>query len=96
MALSENARKVFNYVKENDGANFTAADIAEALGLATRSVNAIVTAAFQRKGLMKRTSAEIEVEDADGNITHKTVKFVSLTDEGKAYDPDAAETTTKE
>ena len=85
MALKENSRKVFDYVKENDGKQFTAADIADALGLDVKSVNGIVTAAFQRKGLMQRTPAEIQL--ADG--THKPVKFISLTADGKAFDPDA-------
>ena len=85
MALSENSRKVFDYVKENDGKQFTAADIADALGLEVKSVNGIVTAAFQRKGLMQRTPAEIQLAD----VTHKPVKFISLTAYGKAFDPDA-------
>ena len=88
MALKENSKKVFNYVKEMDGQNITAADIAEATGLDVRSVNGIVTSAFQRKGLMERTPAEIQLEDG----THKAVKFISLTEEGKSFDPDAEET----
>ena len=88
MALKENSKKVFNYVKEMDGQNITAADIAEATGLEVRSVNGIVTSAFQRKGLMERTPAEIQLEDG----THKAVKFISLTEEGKSFDPDAEET----
>ena len=87
MALKENSKKVFNYVKEMDGQNITAADIAEATDLEVRSVNGIVTSAFQRKGLMERTPAEIQLEDG----THKAVKFISLTDEGKNFDPDAEE-----
>ena len=43
MALKENSKIVFNYVKEHDGENFTAADIAEATGLRPQSVNGIVT-----------------------------------------------------
>lgn len=87
MALKENSRKVFDYVKSIDGQNVTAADIAEATGLEVRSVNGIVTSAFQRKGLMERIPAEIELEDG----THKAVKFIRLTDEGRAFDPDATE-----
>lgn len=90
MALKENSRKVLDYVKANDGKNMTAADIAEGTGLEVRSVNGIVTSAFQKKGLMVRTPAEIEVEE-DGKVTHKAVKFISLTDEGRAFDPDAEE-----
>lgn len=87
MALKENSRKVFDYVKSLDGANVTAADIAEATGLEVRSVNGIVTSAFQKKGLMERIPAEIELEDG----THKPVKFIKLTAEGESFDPDAPE-----
>jgi len=51
--LKENSRKVFDYVKANEGKNITAADIAEGTGLDVRQVNGIVTSAFQRKGLIK-------------------------------------------
>ena len=83
--LKENSLKVFNYVKENDGKNMTAADIAEGTGLEVRQVNGIVTSAFQRKGLMERVPAEIGLEDG----SHKAVKFVRLTDAGKSFDPTA-------
>lgn len=88
MALKENSRKVLDYVKANDGTNMTAADIAAGTGLEVKQVNGIVTSAFQKKGLMKRTPAEIQLEDG----THKAVKFISLTEEGKSFDPDAEET----
>ena len=87
--LKENSKLVFNFVKEHDGENFTAAESAEATGLEVRSVNGIVTSAFQRKGLMARTPAEVEVTDKDGKVAHKAVKFISLTDEGRAFDPEA-------
>ena len=83
--LKENSRKVFDYVKANEGKNITAADIAEATGLDVRQVNGIVTSAFQRKGLMERVPAEIELEDG----SHKAIKLVKLTAEGKDFDPDA-------
>lgn len=91
MALSENSRKVFDYVKAHDGEQFTAADIAEATGLRVQSVNGIVTSAFWKKGLMERIPAEIEITNDDGKVVHKAVKFISLTDEGRAFDPDAVE-----
>lgn len=83
-ALKENSKIVFNYVKSMDGNNITAADIAEATGLEVKSVNGIVTSAFQKKGLMERIPAEIEL--ADG--THKAVKFIRLTDAGRVFDPE--------
>lgn len=88
MALKENSRKVLDYVKANDGTNMTAADIAAGTGLEVKQVNGIVTSAFQKKGLMQRTPAEIQLEDG----THKAVKFISLTEDGKNFDPDAEET----
>lgn len=86
MALKENSRKVFDYVKSMHGQNITAQDIADATGLTTKQVNGSVTSAFQRKGLMVRTPAKVETEDGV-----KEVKFISLTDEGMAFDPDATE-----
>ena len=85
MALKENSRIVYNYVKEHDGEDFTAADIAEATGLDVKVVNGCVTSAFQKKGYMERIPAEIELEDG----SHKQVKFIRFTTAGKAWDPDA-------
>lgn len=83
--LKPNSVAVFNYVKEHNGENMTAADIAEGTGLEVKSVNGIVTSAFQKKGLMERVPAEIEL--ADGS--HKAVKFVRLTEAGESFDPTA-------
>jgi hypothetical protein len=85
MAMKENSKKVLNYLKEVNGSKVTAADVAEALGLEKRQIDGIFTSAIQRKGLGVRTAAEIELEDG----THKTVKFLSLTADGMAFDPDA-------
>lgn len=84
MKLKENSRKVFDFVKKHDGEDFTAADIASAIGLEVKQVNGSVTAAFQRKGLMERIPATIE--DEEGN--KKSVKFIKLTDAGREFDPE--------
>lgn len=84
-ALKPNSKAVFNYVKEHDGEDMTAADIAAGTDLEVKSVNGIVTSAFQKKGLMERIPAEMEL--ADG--THKPIKLIRLTDAGRAFDPDA-------
>lgn len=89
MALSENSKRVLDYVKEHDGDSFTANDIAEALGLNPRSVNGTVTA-LQRKELVARVPAEIEVETEEGKTVTKKINFIELTDEGREFDPDAA------
>lgn len=83
MALKENSLKVFEFVKAHDGEDFIAADIAEATGLEVKQVNGIVTSAFQRKGLMERVPAEVELEDG----THKGVKLIRLTATGRSFDP---------
>lgn len=83
--LKPNSKLVYEFVKANNGKNITAADIAEGTGLETKQVNGIVTSAFQRKELMERIPAEIELEDG----SHKAVKFIRLTEAGLAFDPDA-------
>ena len=85
MAMSENSKKVLNYLKEVKGAQVTSADVANALGLDKKVVDGCFTTAIQRKNLGIRTPAEVELEDG----THKEVKFLSLTAEGMAFDPDA-------
>ena len=42
-AMKENTRKVFDYLKEHDGEDLTAANVAEALGLEKRQVDGIFT-----------------------------------------------------
>ena len=85
--LKPNSKLVYEYVKAHKGENMTAADIAEGTGLDVRQVNGIVTSAFQKKGLMERVAAEIELEDG----SHRAVKFIRLTETGLAFDPNATE-----
>lgn len=82
--MKENTKKVFDYLKGIDGANVTAADVAEALGLEKKSVDGIFTSAIQRKGFGVRQEVKVETEDGV-----KTVKFLKLTPEGMAVDTDA-------
>ena len=90
--LKDNSKLVFNFVKQHDGEDFTAQDIADATGLSVRSVNGIVTSAFQRHKdadknevpLMVRVPAEIE--DPETGL-HKAIKFIQLTDAGREFDP---------
>ena len=82
--MKENSIRVLNYLKQVNGQQVTAADVAAALDLPKKSVDGIFTSAIQRKGLGVRVPAEIELEDG----THKQVKFLQLTPEGMAFDPD--------
>lgn len=83
--LKPNTIAVINYLKEVNGQNVTAADVAEALGLEKRTVDGIFTSAIQRKELGVRTPAEIELPDG----SHKQVKFLSLTEAGMNFDTTA-------
>ena len=82
--LKPNSRTVFEFVKANQGKDITAADIAGGTGLETKQVNGIVTSAFQKKGLMERIPAEIELSDG----SHKAIKLIKLTEAGMAFNPD--------
>lgn len=58
MAMSENSIKVLDYLKGINGANVTAADVAEALDLPKATVNGVFTA-LQKKGLGVRVEATV-------------------------------------
>lgn len=86
MAMKENTKKVFEYLKKvND--NVTAADVAEALGLEKKSVDGIFTSAIQKKGYGVRIPAEVELDDG----SHRPVKFLKLTDAGMSLDLEQAD-----
>lgn len=82
--MTDNSKKVFTFLKENYGNRFTSSDIVTALALSaptvTGSVNGLV-----RKGYAIREAEE--VQGADGKAT--TVKYISLTEAGYGFDPDA-------
>ena len=84
--MKENSKNVLKYLKEHNGEELTAADVADALGLAKRSVDGIFTA-LQKKELGIRTPAEIELEDG----SHKAIKLLSLTEKGLSYNPEVEE-----
>lgn len=87
--MKANTLAVFNYLKEHDGEEITAAQIAEDLNLDVKVVNGCITRglATETKGLAVRIPGEIELEDG----THKAVKFIELTAKGKSFDPDKDE-----
>lgn len=85
--MKPNTKAVIEYLQGQNGADLTAADVAEALGLEKRQVDGIFTSAIQRKQFGFREEAEVEVEDG----THKKVKFLKLTEAGMALDCNAAD-----
>ena len=86
MAMKENTKTVITYLQGlAEDVNVTAQDVATALDMEKRSVDGIFTSAVQRKGFGVRVPAEIELEDG----THKPVKFLKLTEAGRALDVSA-------
>lgn len=84
--MKESTKTVFKYLQGLAAdVNVTAADVADELGMEKRSVDGIFTSAIQRKNYGVREEAEIEL--ADG--THKKVKFLKLTEAGRALNVDA-------
>ena len=88
--MTDNARKVFDYLKTNYGTDITAQAMAKDLGISINAVTGSVN------GLCRDTKhpayavrKEVEVAGEDGKAS--TIKYISLTDEGLAFNPDAAE-----
>lgn len=85
MAMSENSKKVITYLQGIGDADVTAADVAAALGLEKKSVDGIFTSAIQKKDLGIRQPAQVQGDDG----RYVDVKFLKLTDAGKAFDVNA-------
>ena len=88
--MKENSKKVFECVKENQLAGNPVYNevVAELTGLSKKTVDGAFTRSIQQKGLGRRVPTEIEVEDEEGNLVHKTVKLFELTEEGLNVNPD--------
>lgn len=82
--MTDNSRKVFDFLKENDGKEFTAQDIAAALGVSVAAVTGSVNGLVRKGRAIRREETKTT---AEGKAT--IVKYISLTDEGKNFDPDA-------
>lgn len=81
---TENSIKVFRFLHDNYGTKLTNKDIADALGVSGPTVVGSVTG-LCKKGYAVRT--EEHVAGADGKDV--VVKYISLTEEGLSYDPEA-------
>lgn len=82
--MTDNSRKVFDFLKEHHGAKMTAQELAKELDVTISAVTGSVN------GLMKKGYAireEVSTQNADGKPV--ITKYISLTDAGLAFDPDA-------
>lgn len=84
MAMTPNARRILDYMKENFGTEMTKQEIAASLGV---SVSAVVgtTNSLIKKGY----ATERQETSLDEKGKEKVIKYVVLTDEGNEFDPDA-------
>lgn len=86
--MTVNSRKVFEYLKANHGKLMTAQEIAADLEISisavTGSVNGLIRAT-KHPAYAARTEATIDGPDGK----KVKVNYISLTDEGLAFDPDA-------
>jgi len=81
--MTDNSKKLFNFLLNHAGEHVTAIDVAEETGLATGTVNLLFNN-FIKKGWGRRTIATVEYE----NGSQGEVKFLYLTDEGMKLNPD--------
>ena len=81
--MTENSRKVFDFLKANHNVNVTAQEMAAELDVSVNTVTGSVN------GLVKKGFAVREEVAVEGSA--KPIKYVKLTDEGMAFNPDTAE-----
>lgn len=84
--MTDNAKKILGFLKENFGTRFTKQDIQAQLGFEKLATVTGTVTALVKKG---RASETTETVTADGKA--KEVKYVTLTPAGLNYDPDAEE-----
>lgn len=92
-AISDNGLRVLNYIIESGDNELTAQKIADKLEFEKKAtVDGIVTSGLigrgdNAKNLVERVSGGF-VQDENGKI--KEIKFIRVTDAGRAYDHEAA------
>lgn len=88
--MTVNSRKVYEFLKENYGKNLTAQDIAKALDISVSAVTGSVNGlARDTKHPAYAVRNEVEVEGEEGKTVK--VKYISLTEAGLQFNPDAKE-----
>lgn len=91
MALTDKSKTLMHFLQDHQDGDYTAADVAEVLGIEKRSVDGTFTS-LQKKELGYREEAERENDEGK----HDRVKFLRLTAKGLAIDPDTYEEEKKE
>lgn len=81
--MTENSRKVFEYLKANSDKDLTAQFVAQEVGVSIQAVTGSVNG-LVKKGLARR---DVEVEVIDGK--EKEIKYIKLEPAAFEFDPDA-------
>jgi hypothetical protein len=84
--MTDGSRKVFNYLVDNFGKEFTTKEIADALDLGGRVVSGSLNGLVRKEYAAKRVE-EIPSEKEGGKPT--IVRYFTLTEAGLSFDPDA-------
>ena len=82
--MSENSRKVLQFLKDNYGTKFTCKDVMTALGFEKAGTVTGSITGLAKKGLVDKFTETVEI---DGK--QKEVKYFQLNEAGREYDPDA-------
>lgn len=86
--MTVNSRRVFDFLKENYGKNITAQEIAKALDVSVSTVTGSVNGlARDTKHPAYAMRTEVEIEGEEGKTVK--VKYISLTEAGLKFNPDA-------
>lgn len=85
LALTEKQLAIYNFLMDTDGEKFTAYQIADTIGIDRKAINALVTG-IAKKGYCVRE----EATTTDGEGKTVAIKYVVLTEAGRAYNNDAA------
>ena len=84
--MTQNSKNVFHFIHDNHDVRLNANEIAQNLNISIAAVTGSVNG-LCKKGYAQRT--EETVTNADGKTS--VIKYISLTDEGMAFDPEKAE-----
>jgi len=84
--MTENSKKVLEYLQDNSGDSFTKQEIAANLSIPIQAVVGSTTG-HKKKGLI----SEEEKTETNENGKELVKKYVTITEEGMNFDPEATE-----
>ncbi len=92
--MTDNAKKIINFLKDNFGSEFTRDEIAEAVGLASPVAVTGTVTSLKKKGFAEYVPYDVDVVMTVNGVsktTQKTINKIRMTEAGLSYDPAAEE-----